>query len=129
MTCINCRSAQLLSYESRRSAVWGRWTPAASHPAAALSMHVSDSRSWKGPLRWEGSPVRPAPPRHSLTAPNMEAKCHLQFIIELELLFFLSRDTIFYSHISYEKRRRKTDTVRASPPGREGPTLRQESRD
>ena len=42
MTCINCRSAQLLSYESRRSAVWGRWTPAASHPVAALPMHVSD---------------------------------------------------------------------------------------
>ena len=72
-------------------------------------MHVSDSRSWKGPLGWEGSPVRPAPPRHSLMVPNMEAKCHLQFIIELELQFFLSRDTIFYSHISNEKRRRKTD--------------------
>lgn len=77
-----------------------------AHSVPCSCMAVTSRSCAEVPLR-EGTGPQYAT---ALTLPNMEAKCCLPFIIELEFIFFLSGYTFFYSHTFYEKREGKRET-------------------
>lgn len=59
------------------------------------------------PSAWAGVSSRQQP-CHSLMVPNNGAKCHFQFVIELEFIFSFSRNIFFLvPHLLPKKRARK----------------------